>query len=176
MCGVAALSSPESDRWSVPDLTVRQGRPDDDVALVTVKGDAIEAGADDRYTAAEVAAWSPDVETIAGYGQALESDRYLVLVAELDGEVVGYGVVNVEGGTLPALYVDPDHRDAGIGSTLLGHIETSAAFSGVATLELLASQNAVGFYESLGYERGEEIERVVHDESLTFVAMAKSLF
>jgi len=155
-------------------VTVREGRPGDDIELVSVKQAAI-AAADEAYTPRELDAWMPGVAELGDYGSAIESDRYLVLVAETGGETAGYGILDVERGALLALYVDPAKRDSGIGSTLLGQIETSAQFQGAQTLELLASQNAIGFYEGLGYEKSAVIERELEGETLAFVKMTKSL-
>jgi ribosomal protein S18 acetylase RimI-like enzyme len=156
-------------------VTVRQARPHDDVDLLSVAEAAIRDGASDTYSPAEVAAWAPDLAAVGEYESALEDDAYLVLVAERGDELVGYGVLQVDHGSLLALYVDPTAGDGGIGSTLLGNIETSARFSGAATLDLLAARNSVGFYERMGYERGDTVERDIDGESLAFVEMSKSL-
>ncbi|MFB6087478.1 MAG: N-acetyltransferase family protein [Haloarculaceae archaeon] len=156
-------------------VTVRQARPADDVDLLSVAEAAIRDGASETYSPAEVAAWAPDLGDVGEYESALDSDEYLVLVAELDDSVVGYGVLQVEHGSLLALYVDPTAGDGGIGSTLLGNVETSARFNGAATLDLLAARNSVGFYERHGYDRTGAVERDIDGESLTFVEMSKPL-
>jgi putative acetyltransferase len=156
-------------------VTVRQARAGDDVDLLSVAEAAIRDGAQESYSPAEVAAWAPGLDDIGEYESALESDEYLVLVAELGDAIVGYGVLQVEHGSLLALYVDPTAGDGGVGSTLLGNIETSARFNGATSLDLLAARNSVGFYERHGYQRGETVERKIDGEALTFVEMSTSL-
>ena len=72
-------------------------------------------------------------ETESGYGwflgTQLKKPDVVVLVAERDGEVVGYTYAGVEGvdymslrgpaGVLHDIVVDPAHRGAGVGRTLL---------------------------------------------------------
>lgn len=159
----------------MPSVTVRQAATTDNVDVVAVKRDAIRDGAGDAYSAAQVAAWTPGEAELADYETALDDDRYLVLVAEVDERVVGFGVLNVENGSLLALYIEPERRGTGIGSTLLGHIESSARMNGADALDLLASRNAVGFYEDSGYERDGTVRREIDGETLEFVAMEKEL-
>jgi len=156
-------------------VTVRQATTTDNLDVVSVKRAAIRADGHDSYSADQVAAWAPDADELDDYENALGDDTYHVLVAEVDDEVVGFGVLNVETGALLALYIQPDHRGTGIGSRLLGQIETTAKFGGADTLELLASRNAVSFYADRGYERTDRVERDIDGETLTFVAMETDL-
>lgn len=156
-------------------VRVRQATATDNLDVVSVKRAAIRAEAGDAYSAEQIAAWTPGAAEFEDYEAALGSDQYLVLVAENDEQVVGFGVLDVESGSLLALYIEPDERGTGIGSTLLGHIETSARMNGADTLDLLASRNAVGFYEDNGYERSRTVEREIDGECLEFVAMAAEL-
>ncbi|HUP89226.1 MAG TPA: GNAT family N-acetyltransferase [Longimicrobiales bacterium] len=72
-------------------------------------------------------------QTESGYswflGTQLEEPNVIVLVAERDGEVIGYTYASVEGpdymslrgpaGVLSDIVVDPKHRGQGVGHTLL---------------------------------------------------------
>jgi ribosomal protein S18 acetylase RimI-like enzyme len=159
----------------MPGVSVRQATAADDLDVVSVKRAAIRDGTGDAYAAEQVAAWAPGDEEREDYAAAVESDRYMVLVAEIGEDVVGFGVLNVEDGSLLALYIEPARRGTGIGSTLLGHIETSASMYGADSLDLLASHNAVGFYADQGYEQSGTVERDIDGESLEFVKMEKAL-
>ena len=86
------------------------------------------------------------------------------LVARLDGERVGFATYSVERGSiemrhvqavLSNLWVDPDHRDLGIGTALLRAVETDLEDRGVecCRLEVLASNDSARrFYRKNGYE------------------------
>lgn len=94
--------------------------------------------------------------------------RYTVmgglLVARTDGDIVGFVMFSresggyersVDRGIIENLYVDPDHREEGIGSDLLGRAETRLRRDGADTivLEVMAdNEPARRFYRSHGYE------------------------
>ncbi|TYT61577.1 GNAT family N-acetyltransferase [Natrialba swarupiae] len=98
-------------------------------------------------------------ETLAAY-QATDG----LLVARVDGEIVGFASFSVEHGALELeatrgslsnLYVEPDYRGRGIGSALLEAVE--AAFEArdveVLVLEVMAeNEEARRFYRRHGYD------------------------
>ena len=97
-----------------------------------------------------------------GLGLLLQDDRARVLVARVNGRVVGMCTGQVvistaEGG--PALLVedvvvDPHHRGRGIGRALLAALADWASGRGVRRLQLLADGNngpALAFYDRLGW-------------------------
>lgn len=109
--------------------TVRRARPDDVPALGRLGAllVAVHHGFDpDRFIA-------PGPQTERGYGGFLRGelarDGALVLVAEVEGQVVGYAYASLEGsdwmalrgpaGVLQDLVVDPATRRQGIGRRLL---------------------------------------------------------
>ena len=86
------------------------------------------------------------------------------LVARLDGERVGFATYSVERGPiemscvralLSNLWVDPDHRNLGVGTALLRAVETDLEDHGVEScrLEVLSSNDSARrFYRKNGYE------------------------
>lgn len=91
------------------------------------------------------------------------SERSAVVVADLDGEVIGFVAVHV----LPrfehddhlarvlALVVDPGARERGIGGQLMTEAERIARDAGAAFIEVTAGHHrpdARRLYESLGYD------------------------
>jgi len=84
-------------------------------------------------------------------------------VAERDGAVVGYASArpaddDPDLGRLPSIYVDPDHWDEGIGTTLLETAEEFLREAGCAAIRVVTlaeNRIATGFYESHGYVRSE---------------------
>ncbi|WP_198408105.1 GNAT family N-acetyltransferase [Natronomonas pharaonis] len=59
---------------------------------------------------------------------------------------------------MAATFVDPDNTGRGIGRALVEKLEGIARREGVERLTVLASLNAVGFYEALGFEREHKID------------------
>lgn len=87
-----------------------------------------------------------------------------LLVARVDGEIVGFASFTLERGSLALdatrgllsnIYVDPAYRDRGIGSALLEVAEDELAARGaeVVILEVMAANDdALRFYERQGYD------------------------
>jgi ribosomal protein S18 acetylase RimI-like enzyme len=98
-----------------------------------------------------------DDETL---GERTADERYALLVATRDGQVVGFAVSRRSDGgttaTLLWLHVDPDHRGEGTATELFEETERRLAAEGVDHLDGRALEdNADGnaFYEAMGYER-----------------------
>ncbi|WP_238477871.1 GNAT family N-acetyltransferase [Natranaeroarchaeum sulfidigenes] len=128
--------------------------------------EAIRERGPNGYTDRQVEAWATKDDGTDAY-PVTESSHHLV-IAERDGEVVGYGHVIPEGEEIRAVYVDPDHARRGVGSTILAHLEGYALGQGVDRLELWSSLNAVAFYERQGYRttRDETIQKEYEGESV----------
>ncbi|WP_290818862.1 GNAT family N-acetyltransferase [Halovivax sp.] len=87
-----------------------------------------------------------------------------LFVARLSGSIVGFATFSVERGSfeldatrglLSNLWVDPAHRDRGVGSALLSAVESALADRGVevCTLEAMATNDgARRFYRRHGYD------------------------
>ncbi|MCI9192306.1 GNAT family N-acetyltransferase [Acutalibacter muris] len=104
----------------------------------------------------------PEEKTAAQLEKLLDSGRDKLLVAEIDGQVVGYlHLVDYEllyAGPLKnvmGIAVDPEHRRMGIGKALLEAGEKWARESGAEGIRLVSGESRVGahaFYRALGYE------------------------
>src|SRR6185312_8081167 len=80
-----------------------------------------------------------------------------VIVAEIEGEIVGFAAV--VGGELDGLFVEPDLWGHGIGRTLVEAATHEARRKGLA-LSVIAAPSAQRFYESCGFTlEGEEQTR-----------------
>ena len=107
----------------------------------------------------------------------METPRGLLLLARLDGEPVGCGVLWHHGGGVAdakRMWVAPRARGLGLGRRLLAELERHARDAGVMTLRLdtnRALTEAIGLYRAAGYE---EIERF-NDEPHAHHWFAKSL-
>ena len=80
-----------------------------------------------------------------------------VIVAEIDGEIVGFAAV--VGGELDGLFVEPDLWGGGIGGVLVDAATHEARNRGLA-LKVIANPRARRFYENCGFSvEGEEQTR-----------------
>lgn len=158
------------------EVRFRQASPGDAAGVLAVKRAAIRELAGWHYDAEQIDAWAPDGDALPDFETALESDRFVIMLAERPtGETVGYGVLNVPDGRIDAAYVDPDHTGSGIATSLVRQLETTARLSDVDELTIVASRNARTFYESLGYVTVDTITRKIEGVGIEFAEMRRSL-
>jgi ribosomal protein S18 acetylase RimI-like enzyme len=113
---------------------------------------------------------APTANTERGYASYLvtqmQKDDVIVLVAELEGAVVGYTYAGIEGwdymalrGPAGALYdivVDPDYRHHGIGRTLLEHAVSELEGRGAPRIVLSTAEGnttAQSLFTKAGFRR-----------------------
>ena len=159
----------------MPHVQFRQATPADAAAILAVKRAAIRELTGDHYGDAQTDAWAPDDDALPSFEAAIESERFTVLLADVDDETVGYGVLNGSAGRIDAAYVHPDHARGGIATSLVGQLETRAGMRDIDELDVVASLNAVPFYESLGYWRLETETRDIGGVEIDFAVMRKHL-
>ena len=144
------MIAPQVTRWA--DITVGVARPDQYAAVRAL----IVDGLMQRWGAYE-SSFNPDLEAFGSvYGSAL------VLVAMIDAQVVGCGILVREGpdvARIVRMSVTSAHQRNGIGSKVLGVLLEQAASRGYKEVVLETSaawSSAVAFYASRGFERMDE--------------------
>lgn len=122
-----------------------------------------------RETAEEAVAEWYDADSIA---EAIAEGRTELLVAERDGEVVGFAHAtwNASEGAayILRLYVHPDHRSRGVGAELLERTRKALSGYGVDRIHaMVLADNDPGnaFYERFGFERADESETQIGEET-----------
>lgn len=147
-----------------------------------------QAAVDDVEAVREVAAssWETDYPDIlrretaeTGVEEWYSSDRLheavvdpwpAVLVAEADGEVVGFvhATATENEGAILRLYVDPEHRREGHGRRLVEGVREEMAVHDVDRISaMVLAKNSIGnaFYEALGFEQTGEGETRIGGET-----------
>jgi putative acetyltransferase len=154
-------------------MHVRDATREDLDAVASLHSAAARRGGADAYDDDQVAAWARDRDPEQ---YPLGDPAYAVVVAVDEGRVVGFGMLHRPAGEVVAVYVAPDHAGQCVGTALLAHLEGRAAAAGHRSVELLASKNAVGFYERRGYERrGTEAVEPADGVELDCVWMGRDL-
>jgi ribosomal protein S18 acetylase RimI-like enzyme len=76
------------------------------------------------------------------------------VIAEIDGRLVGTGVGTANGrvGWVGTIWVDPDHRGAGLGRALTQAVIDRLEASGCRILVLVATDQGLPLYERMGFE------------------------
>jgi putative acetyltransferase len=136
-------------------------RPGDARAFLEAHHRAVRDLAAADYPLDVIEAWAPLPITAEHVDVVCSTaDREYRLVAESEGEVVGFGCLVAENNELRACYVSPSASRKGIGSAILREIERAARDQGVEVLEADSSLTAELFYRSNGYEvcgRGDHV-------------------
>jgi ribosomal protein S18 acetylase RimI-like enzyme len=103
-----------------------------------------------------------ETESMDALAKQLAWDSELVMVAELDGKVVGVIVGTLDGtrGYFYRLAVDPTIQRQGIGKALVESLEKRFQEKGAARIFIMVNQDnkkVIPFYSALGYEVEEYI-------------------
>lgn len=108
--------------------------------------------------------------------QAIASEDEVILAAEIEGVICGFGVVVPANEELRALYVHPDFGGRGVGSAILLRLEGIASERGVKRLQLDSSLNAEGFYRKHGYVvLGYGVHKLTGGVEMPCVKMTRAL-
>lgn len=154
-------------------LTIRKARQDDCQSIGKVHTAAVAGIHTNLYTPEEIQSWSVPKQP-ESYEESIRSKEFLV--AEDDGIIVGFGVLNAETAEVEAVYVSPEAGGHGIGLELLRKLEERAVALGLGVLRLNASLNAVPFYKRAGYVAQEESKyRLSTGLEIACVPMVKSI-
>ena len=89
-------------------------------------------------------------KTTDNFSQWLQDSERHFVVAELNSEVCGVGMVR-NSGDLDLCYIQPGKERLGIGAAMLHALEAQAARWRLSKLQLISTANARGFYEHHGY-------------------------
>ena len=87
-----------------------------------------------------------------------------IVIAEVLDRVIGFGGIDTTAREhLRWLYLLPEYQRSGVGSTILSELEHVAWTSGLQSIRLHATPNAVQFYSKRGYTPVPHNQQLVHD-------------
>ena len=154
-------------------MRIRQAGHDDREAIWRIHTAAVRVLCAGWYSGEQIGVWTERLAP-ASYHQALE--RCEIVVAERDGELVGFGQIDLMRAEIEAVYVVPAAVRSGVGSALLTHLEAVARDHGLQRLALCASLNAETFYARRGYRaRGRENRPLTTAMAVDCIRMDKVL-
>jgi GNAT superfamily N-acetyltransferase len=153
-------------------ISIRRAEPEDCSAIMDVHSSAVRAIPNGYYAPEEIQALAIP-RTAEAYKQSIgEKDFYVAL----DGEILGYGILNREKHEIEALFVSAEAKGKGVGSKLLKQLEEIARSLGLEMLSLNSSMNAVAFYQRAGFVAHEESKYRLHSGTeIRCVPMTKVL-
>lgn len=107
--------------------------------MARIQSESLRKNGDESYTDEQLALLAPakpDAEAILD--EEFTDGSCRPIVAELDGEIVGWGSVHLNENVLAATFADPDYTGKGIERTIVEGLETIARREGVEVLTVLA--------------------------------------
>ncbi len=131
------------------DFVIRPYRSEDVAEMAQMFYDTVHTINAKDYSAKQLTAWACGEEDLEAWDASFKA--HYTLVAEKDGEIVGFGDL-VGGSYLDRLYVHKDHQREGIATALCDALEAKAP-GGVFTH---TSYTARTFFEQRGYTMHKE--------------------
>lgn len=134
---------------------IRPYQPDDCPRLAALFYDTVHTVNARDYSPAQLDAWAAGQADLERWNESFSAHH--TLVAEQDGQIVGFGDMDA-GGYLDRLYVHRDYQRQGIAAALCDALEQAC---GQERLETHASITARPFFEQRGYcvVRQQQVER-----------------
>lgn len=155
-------------------VSIREATSADARTIASLHEASIRGLGPEAYDDRQVEAWATGKDP--EFYPVDEPDARIV-VAEVDGDVVGFGHLDVAEREVRSIYVHPAYARRGVGVAILSALESAARDRGLSSLSLLAALNAVAFYERAGWQAvGERTHAPGPDTTeLTRVRMRKRL-
>lgn len=154
-------------------LKIRRARQEDSHSIGSVHAAAVSGIDTAEYSPEEIQAWAVP-RTPSSYEESIRTKEFFV--AEYEGTIVGFGVLNQESAEVEAVYVSPKAGGRGVGLDVLRKLEERANDLGLKELRLNASLNAAPFYEKAGYVAQERSKyRLLTGVEIACVPMVKTI-
>ncbi|MBL1175428.1 GNAT family N-acetyltransferase [Pantanalinema sp. GBBB05] len=128
-----------------PAIAIRLARSDDMPHLVRLQLDSIQTLCAKDYTPEQLEALIDSKANIRVWQEQ-------IFVAEIAGQIVGFGALALCQPSINALFVDPNFARQGIGQQLLATLEKAALERNIRCLWVSASLTGVPFYQAQKYE------------------------
>lgn len=157
---------PEAEAWLASldaaakhtgEILLRPYRDGDAPALAALFHETVHSVCTAHYTPAQLDAWAPaEGPDLAAWDDGFRA--HVTLVAELDGQLAGFGDLDPAAGYLDRLYVSRAFQGRGVASALCDALEGAARSHPITTH---ASRTARPFFERRGYRviRAQQVER-----------------
>jgi N-acetylglutamate synthase-like GNAT family acetyltransferase len=154
-------------------MHIRNAKNDDCFKIYDLHINSIKHYCSEFYSEEAIAAWLK-LKSPEEYKN--HSSNRIIIVAEKNDEIVGFGLINLNKKSIDSLYLKPYMAGKGIGKLLLQKLEEIAQQNQIEMLKLASTLNAVEFYHRMGYQ-GEvkSIFKLSSGINLDCVEMTKQL-
>ncbi|PSW44954.1 GNAT family N-acetyltransferase [Photobacterium kishitanii] len=132
--------------------SLRKAKKNDVINIWNIRTQAILKVCTKSYAEDVILSWanSPMPED---FGKILL--QFGAIVLEEQGDLVGFGFIDTERGSLKSLFISPQYIGRGYGKQIAEELEYIAKTAGVQTIKVSSSLNAVEFYKSIGFKAGK---------------------
>lgn len=152
-------------------FVIRRMAPDDAADMHRIHTEAVTAVCAAFVEPAAVAAWLHG-RTAEKYVAAAETGGEAFWIAALDdGSVIGFA--SWRGDDLVSLFVDPAYHGRGAGRALFEACEEDAAANGHRLRRLIATLNAISYYEARGFRQVRESYREKQGQRIPHIEMTR---
>lgn len=153
----AWLASLDAAAKHTGEILLRPYQDGDAPALAALFRETVHTVCDAQYTPAQLDAWAPaEGPDLAAWDNGFRA--HVTLVAEVEGQLAGFGDLDPAAGYLDRLYVSRAFQGRGVASALCDALEGAASSRPITTH---ASRTARPFFEGRGYRviRAQQVER-----------------
>ena len=135
-------------------IKIRIATLNDAKSILKVHYDAVHKIASKDYSREILDDWSAPVtdKRINDTKKKLQAGRITFVVAEINGEIIGFGAIVPKDYEIRAVYVLPKAKRKGVGTALLRKLEGIAKQNNIKKLNLESSITAEKFYNKSGYK------------------------
>ena len=137
-------------------MLLREYKPADCAEMARLFYDTVHTVNLRDYTPEQVNAWATGQVDLAAWDASFRAHK--TVIAEQNGEIIGFGDLDVKAGYLDRLYVHKDHQNEGVAAMICDALESAAETKTVTTH---ASLTAKGFFLKRGYAvvKEQQVER-----------------
>ena len=139
-------------------INLRLGRKSDARKVIHIHRRAVHEIASDDYSQEILNCWGRFLseeelnKRQKNFNVRIEKDDNIIVVAEVDKQLAGFGEILIPESELVAMYVNPDFKRQGVEAAILKDLEFRAEAKGLKYLHLHSSITAVPFYRKNGFE------------------------
>jgi len=152
-------------------MRIRKSEVEDSEEITELHKRTVREVNDRDYPEEVIRRW---VNNITRENTEKEIEETNFYVAEKQGEIVGF-VNFTEEGEIYQVYVDPDHLNQGIGTTLLKKAEEKAREKGIRKMKGYTTLTAQEFFRKKGYKLKGEAEYPLNNVTVKMREMEKEL-
>lgn len=154
-------------------MNIRLGTISDTEKISQTHKLSIQALCKDYYSSENINKWTSILKPKI-YENAVKEK--ILIVAEENNQILGFGILDVETAEICAVYIHPDHTGKGIAKDILLKLESFALEKGINCLNTCSTINALEFYKHCGYiETEKSIHQLPNNTKLECVKMYKKL-